>query len=109
MVTMEKLKNLASTYHEELSYTHPFVNSDKFVDNSYKKWACQEILKEIEFSKQLPFNLTPIQLLDQFSEKMKKYACMNTKNSLIFTIASETAEYLIEECWLSDWKEHGRR
>ena len=109
MMTMSKLKKLVELYYDELSFMHPFVTSDKFIDNSYKKWACKEILKEIEFSKELPFSLTPFQLLEQFSDKMKRYACMNVKNSLIFTIASETAEYMIEECWLADWKENKRR
>lgn len=109
MITMEKLKKITRGYLDELSYMHPFVMSDKFVDNSYQKWACKEILKEIEFSKHLPFDLTAFQLLEQFEEKMNRYACMNSKNSLIFTIASETAEYLIEQCWISEWKTNKRR
>jgi hypothetical protein len=105
---MEELKKEVETYREELGFMHPFVTSDKFVDNSYQKWACSEILKEIEFSKKLPFTLTPLQLLEQFAEKMKRYSCMNLKNSLIFTIAAETAEYMTEQCWISDWRKNGR-
>ena len=109
MITMEKVKKLTTDYLEELSFMHPFVTSDKFIDNSYSKWACKEILKEIEFSKRLPFDLAPLQLLEQFSDKMKRYACMNVKNSLMFTIASETAEYLIEQCWINEWRVNKRR
>ena len=109
MVTMEGLKHITSNYLDELSFMHPFVTSDKFIDNSYQKWACKEILKEIEYSKKLPFDLTAMSLLEQFIDKMKRYACMNKNNSLIFTIAAETGEYLIEQCWLSEWRVNGRR
>ena len=109
MVTMKKAGKIVRDYLDELSYMHPFVTSDKFIDNSYSKWACKEILKEIKKSEDLPFSLTPIELLDSFSQKMKRYAYMNQKNSLIFTIASETAEYLIEQCWVSEWKHNKRK
>lgn len=108
MMSIPQLKKLVREYQDELSFIHPFVTSDKFTDNSYAKWACGEILKEIDKTAELPFRLTAIELLDQFSEKMKRYAYMNSKNSLLFVIASETAEYLIEQCWVSEWK-HERR
>lgn len=109
MITMEKLKKITSNYLDELTYMHPFVTSDKFADNSYSKWACKEILKEIEFSKKLPFDLTPLSLLEQFIDKMKRYSCVHSENGLPFTIAAETAEYLIEQCWLNEWRKNGRR
>lgn len=108
-MTNKDLKRIVQNYLDELEYTHPFVNSDKFVDNSYAKWACKEILTEIEKVTDLPFNLTPMEILNAFSEKMKRYAYMNSKNSLIFVIASETAEYLIEQCWLEVWRNERRR
>ena len=108
-MTMKALKEIVQSYLDELEYTRPFVNSDKFTDNSYSKWACKEILREIEKTKDLPFSLEPIELLNSFSEKMKRYAYMNQKNSLLFVIASETAEYLVEQCWISTWKANGRR
>ena len=109
MITIDRLKAITQNYLDELKYTHPFVNSDKFVDNSYAKWACGEILREIDKVDDLPFNLTPIELLNAFSNKMDRYAFINSKNALGFTIAKETAEYLIEECWISEWKKSGRR
>lgn len=104
MVSISKLKKIVQNYYDELSFKHPFVNSDKFFQNSYSKWACKEILKDIDAVEAMPFDLTPIEILDQFSEKMKSYAYKNSKNSLIFVIASETAEYLIEQCWISEWR-----
>lgn len=109
MVTIKDLRDITQEYLDKLEYTHPFVNSDKFVDNSYAKWACKEILNVIDKSNDLPFKLTPIELLDAFSNKMQTYALMNSKNALCFTIGQETAEYLIEECWLSEWRKSGRR
>lgn len=109
MVTIDGLRDITQNYLDELKYTHPFVNSDKFIDNSYAKWACTEILKEIDKANDLPFHLTPIELLEAFSNKMQSYAFMNSKNSLGFTIAKETAEYLIEECWVSEWRKTRQR
>lgn len=108
-MTMNQLKAIVQNYHDELEYTHPFVNSDQFLNNSYSKWACDEILSEIDRSKELPFDLEPFELLNSFCEKMKRFAYMNSKNSIMFVIASETAEYLIEQCWISTWKRDGRR
>lgn len=109
MITWTDLKKNVEEYLFELEWQHPFVTSDKFVNNSYSKWACKEILKEIKTVDDLPFKITPIQLLEEFSSKMKQYAYMNSKNSLIFSAAAETAEYLIEQCWVGEWKSNRRR
>lgn len=93
------LKNMVQSYLDKLEYIHPFVNSDKFTTNSYSKWACKELLNEIGKLDDLPFHLTPVEFLDAFTDKMKTYAYMNSKNSLPFVIAAETAEYFIEECF----------
>lgn len=99
-MTIKKLRSIVQEYKDELSYKHPFVTSDRFVDNSYAKWACGEILKSIDRAEDLPFKLTPFEILEQFCDKMKRYAYMNAKNSIGFSIAAETAEYLMEQYWL---------
>ena len=109
MITTDELKTIVQNYKDKLEYTHPFVNSDKFTDNSCGKWACREILKFIDRTSDLPFHLTPIELLDAFANKMQNYAFMNSKNALGFTIAQETAEHLIDECWIKDMRKSGRR
>ena len=96
-MTIKDLRVIVADYLEELSYNHPFVTSDKFEDNSYAKWACKELLHEIDKAERAPFDLVPQQILEQFREKMNRYAYMNSKASLGFVIASETAEYLIEQ------------
>lgn len=98
-MTNRDLKKLVQNHLDILEYKRPFVNSEKFVENSHEKWACKELLRFIEESERLPFSLTPIEILDQFTEKMKTYAFMNSKNSLIFSVAQETGEYFIEESW----------
>ena len=109
MVTLNDLRDVTQNYLDRLKYTHPFVNSDKFTENSYSKWACEEILKVIDKADDLPFHLTPMELLEAFSSKMQNYAFMNLKNALCFTIAQETAEHLIDECWIKEMRKSGRR
>ena len=104
-MTKERLKKIVQNYRDRLEYTHPLVNSEKFLVNSYSKTACENIMREIDKSEDLPFDLTPIEILDAFCEKMKNYACMNSKNSFGFLIASDVAEYLIEEFWRQEQKQ----
>lgn len=94
------LKNMVNLYLDELEFEKPFVNSDKFITNTYSKWACKELLRYIQVSVDAPFHLTALGTLQSFSDKMKRYAYMNGKNSLQFAIASEVTEYLIDEYYL---------
>ena len=98
-MTMKQLRSMISEYLDKLNYERPFVNSDKFVINSYSKWACKELLSNIDNIGNLPFTLTPFEVLDNFRNKMNQYAYLNYKNSLGFSIAMDTAEYFIEEYW----------
>ena len=98
-MTKEDLKRIVQDYYERLQFNRPLVKSEKFAINSYSKWACKEILRFIDQTDELPFNLTPIEILEYFSEKMKQFACMNERNSKGFIIAADTAEYLVEESW----------
>lgn len=99
-IESKKLQNMVNLYLEELEFEKPFANSDKFITNTHSKWACKELLRYIREAENAPFELTPLGTLQGFSEKMKRYAYMNTKNSLQFVIASEVAEYLIDEYYL---------
>ena len=98
-MTTKDLARLTRNYLDELEYKHPFINSDKFIQNSNSKWACRELLRFIKESEGLPFTLTAQEILEQFIDKMKTYACMNSRNSLGFVIAAETGEYLLEQSW----------
>ena len=93
----EELRRMIQTYLDKLEYTHPPIQSDRFFQNSYAKWACRELLKEIQSSYTCPFELCALEILNMFADKMKQFACRNSKNSMGFVIAAETAEYFIEE------------
>lgn len=107
-MTRKDLKLLVQNHLDELEYTHPFINSDKFLENSFAKFACKKILEEIDIAETLPFDLTPIEILEAFRDKMDRYASMNQKNSISFSIMSDTAQYLIERFWVQTWK-HSKR
>lgn len=103
-MTLNDLEEMVQTYLDKCEYTKPLVNSDRFVDNSYAKWACKELLREIKKAKTLPFDLDLLEFLTNFSDKLKRYAAMNQNGSLGFTLAAETVEYLIEECIFKKWQ-----
>lgn len=98
-MTNLELKRMVRNYYDKLEYIHPRINSDAFIRNSYEKWACKEIMASIDDEENLPFRLTPIELLTSFVGNMQNYACKNPNTSLMFVIAAETAEYFIEEYW----------
>lgn len=101
----QELRKMVTMYLDELNFEKPFANSDKFITNTYSKWACKELLRYILEAESAPFHLTSLGTLQNFSDKMKRYAYMNSKNSLPFAIASEVTEYLIDEYYLR----HGGR
>jgi len=98
-LTNRDLTRLVQSHLDKLEYIHPLVNTDKFVENSHAKWACKELLRFIEESEGLPFALGPQEVLEQFIDKMATYAYMNSRNSLPFSIAQQTAEYLKEQSY----------
>ena len=104
-MSIDEAIEMTQTYLDKLEWMHPVVNSQKFLDNSYAKVACRKIIQELIESKDVPFNVTPLEVLQNFSDKMKHYACdmKNKELSFAFVQAAETAEYLIEEVWLNNW------
>lgn len=98
-------KKMVSDYLAGLEHRHPPVRSEKFLDNSYSKVACRELLKELEDSEDVPFVITPMDVFRDFSDKMKHMACdhPDKEHSHLFIQCSEIAEYFIEECWLNNW------
>lgn len=93
------LKRMIKNYYDKLCYIHPLIGSPKFMEISNQRWACLELLRELDNVDNLPFYLTPIELLQNFSEKMKLYAGKNEKACIPFLEANNVAEYFIEECW----------
>lgn len=104
MMSRKILREIVQDYLDKLEYTHPLINSEKFVINSYSKTACENLLREIDIAETLPFDLTPFEILDSFCEKMKNFASLNAKNALLFRVAEDVTDYIIEECWRRKWK-----
>ena len=97
------LSDIVQTYLDKLEYVHPYHRSIKFEDNVAAKWACKELLNDIYKVDELPFDLTPDELLDHFIEKMKRYACEHDhkEHTYLFAKAADTAEFISEEYWQS--------
>ena len=105
-MSIDEAIEMTQSYLDKLEWMHPIINSQKFLDNSYAKVACKRIIRELIESKDVPFQVTPVEVLQNFSDKMKRYACdmKNKELSFAFIQAAETAEYLIEEVWLDNWR-----
>lgn len=65
----------------------------EFQYETYSIWAAKELLVELSKNKNLP----PLFVLEKFRDKMDDYACLNKKNSFIFSVAKDTTEYLIDQ------------
>lgn len=96
-----RLDHIVQTYLDKLEWQHPCIRSRAFLENSWSKWACKELLRDIYNMKELPFEITPLELLEQFRERMSSYACEhpNKEHAMAFVVAEETADYFIEEYW----------
>ena len=108
-MTLDGAIRMVEEYKAKLDYIRPAVRSTKFLDNSYSKIACEEILKELRTSEDLPFHMTPLDVFEGYSERMKRFACehVNKERSFCFVQAAEVAEYFIEQFWLHDWNWKG--
>lgn len=101
-----ELEKVVNDYYDKLTYSHPLINSEKFFTNANRKWACQEILREIGRVDKLPFDLTPTELLNNFLEKMQFYASKNEKNAEMFLEAASVAHGFLENVWRFDGRKH---
>lgn len=72
----------------------------EFQYETYSIWAAKELLVELSKNKNLP----PLFVLERFRDKMDDYACLNKKNSFIFSVAKDTAEYLIDQLITCNFK-----
>lgn len=104
-MNIAQAKTMVENYLSRLDYIHPVIRSDKFLDNSYAKIACREILKELDRSRDLPFHITPLDVFESFSNKMKRMACdhPNKEHSFLFVQCAETAEFFVEQYFLDNW------
>ena len=62
---------------------------------SYRKWAVNEILDSLaNYDADIVSDYYDI--LDDFVRKMDEYSCSNTPNSIIFAVAKDTGEWILD-------------
>lgn len=55
---------------DSIELKHPYHRTKQFKVNSYEKWACKEILREIQISEDLPYEVTALDILHNLKKKM---------------------------------------
>ena len=102
-MSMLELEEFVQNYLDKLEWQHPPQRSDKFIINCMSKWACKELLRDIHMSisGELLFQLTPSELIENFIDRMNRYACeISSKNARYrFAVAADAGEYVREEYW----------
>lgn len=58
----------------------------------YSRWAANELLGYVIFHKEI----SPLQAVEDFMRKMDSFACLNQKNSFIFSVAYDTAADILD-------------
>lgn len=68
------------------------MSRDWFKQISYSRWAADEIIKNIRESRYTP----PIQVVEDFIRKMDDFSCKNSKTSIIFSVAHDMGENILD-------------
>lgn len=68
------------------------MSKEWFRQVSYSRWAVGEIMKSIEESRFTP----PIMVVEDFIRKMDDFSCRNKKTSIIFSVAHDMAENILD-------------
>ena len=103
MITMDQLRD---TVTERLTLLQAQAPPNFFFSNrdlhlwSANKWACKELLREIDEAEAVPFIITPLEILEGFKRKMDDLACTfgtHSKREKIYTEASDLATWIMED------------
>lgn len=65
---------------------------DWFKQVSYSRWAVDEILKRIEKNGSTP----PVLIVEDFIRKMDVFSCRNRRAGIIFSVAHDMAENILD-------------
>lgn len=68
---------------------------DDFLQDSYTKWSCKEIIKQLKSNPDRP----PLQTLEDFLTKMDKYSAelsRSDQSSYMFSVAYDTTQWIID-------------
>jgi len=100
---VSKMIFIVESYLEALKLKHPPIRSNKFTEVAYSKVACEEILARLKASGDLPFNMTVLDILEQFVERNKRFTSEhpNKQHSDCFMEAAFLGEYFIEQYWFN--------
>lgn len=78
-------------YIETIDLTEPMKQSE-FAQRSYTKWAINEIIEDIDSDRDTPPAIT----IENFAKKMDDLACSSRQNGWIFSIAYDTAYFVLD-------------
>lgn len=83
----ERAIRAIENYIYELEEHSSSTKKSMIMQNSYSKWAAHEVLRYVK----LRSDILPIQAIEVFMDKMNNFACVNRKNSYIFSVAYDIA------------------
>ncbi len=68
------------------------ISKDWFKQISYSRWAVDEILKRIEKNGSTP----PVLIVEDFIREMDVFSCRNRRAGIIFSVAHDMAENILD-------------
>lgn len=87
----ETALSIVKDYESYLEFVHE-QQGYSLEQMSYSKWAVDEIFKYLDEQK----TSAPLVVIENFRDRMDRYSRLNEKNGLIFSVACETAENIID-------------
>ena len=91
-LTIDDLDAQMKVRIDRLNLCHPYPQSKRFKEISYEKWACKEVLREIEFSEHLPFIASARDILESMKKRFESapghITCFNIGADLIDELIS---------------------
>ena len=100
MITLDDLKREMQVRIDDINTRHAYPCSKRFRENCYEKWACKEVLREIELSESLPFVCTASDILHDLKRRMDGAPGYIT----CFSIGADLIDELIDKFELEDPK-----
>lgn len=77
----------------------PYWRSPEFAQLVYSQMAAKDILDILTNNISEP----PLPLIEEYRDKMNEYSCLNPKHSIMYSIAYDTAESIIDELIGTYW------
>lgn len=102
MITMDQLRDAVEERLEMLEAQAPpnfFFSRRELRLWTANKWACKELLRDIEEADSVPFVITPLEILEGFKRKMDDSACSakNERREGVYLEASDLVTWIMED------------